>query len=694
MPHPPDSPTASLSPTVPVSITAGSPRSTGWNWQVPLLILSLAVYLAVRLIGLDRFPIYFFSDEAIQTLLAADLVRDHFHGYTLEFLPTYFSNGGQYNLGTSVYLQVLPYLLFGKSIWVTRGTAALTTLLAALAVGLALKNVFNSRIPWLGVLILSATPAWFLHSRTAFETSLATSFYAGFLYCYLMYRSRSPSYIYPAVLLAALTYYSYSPARLILAGTLLLLFISDFKYHQQQRRTLLKAGGLALLLALPYFRFLIEHPGEETSHLVTLGSYWVADRPLGQKIGMLIEIYLSGLDPRYWAPAHPQDLVRHTMLGYGHLLRPLLPFTLIGFCAALYRFRSSAQRTLLAAVLAAPLGAAPVALGVTRVMCMVIPAALLTALGIETVIGWLARLKLSLRLLISAALVGLLAANLYMTWDVLTNAPTWSNDYGLTGLQYGARQVFGEINRKLNQDHQLKIVVTPVWANGTDILARFFLGDPLPVEMNSPRAYIDEYRPIGENTLFVMTPAEFKELPSNYFSTIQVERILSTPNGQPGFYFVRLKYVENIQALITEQQSANHAVVTEMVPLGMQIVKITHNRLDMGKISDLFDHNASTLIRSAGINPLELDLSFENPISFQQVLVGIGGNDTTITAQVWQARQEEPLTRSVHLLETPLPRTLTVNFGQPLQVTRLHLEISNTREGANDHVHVWDLTFQ
>jgi hypothetical protein len=41
----------------------------------------LALYLAVRLISLPDFPIYFFGDEAIQTILASDLVRDGMRGY-------------------------------------------------------------------------------------------------------------------------------------------------------------------------------------------------------------------------------------------------------------------------------------------------------------------------------------------------------------------------------------------------------------------------------------------------------------------------------------------------------------------------------------------------------------------------------------------------------------------------------------
>ena len=105
---------------------------TGANAGSLLLAAALAVYLLVRFTALDSFPIYFFTDEAVQTVRAAELVRDGFSTGD-EFLPTYFVNGGQYNLSVSVYLQLIPYLLFGKSVWVTRGVSVLVGLIAALA---------------------------------------------------------------------------------------------------------------------------------------------------------------------------------------------------------------------------------------------------------------------------------------------------------------------------------------------------------------------------------------------------------------------------------------------------------------------------------------------------------------------------------------------------------------------------------
>ena len=64
------------------------------TWAQPLgltlFTLSIAIYAITRLIRLEEFPIYFFTDEAVQTNLAADFIRDDFRNYGGVLFPTYF----------------------------------------------------------------------------------------------------------------------------------------------------------------------------------------------------------------------------------------------------------------------------------------------------------------------------------------------------------------------------------------------------------------------------------------------------------------------------------------------------------------------------------------------------------------------------------------------------------------------------
>ena len=211
--------------------------------------------------------------------------------------PPIFENGGQFNLGLSVYAQVIPTLIFGKQVAVTRGTAVLLTLVAAVSLGFTLKEAFKSRAWWLGPPLLAAVPAWFLHSRTAFETTLMASLYAAFLYFYLRYRSDHPKALYPALVIGALAFYSYSPGQVIVVITVLMLLAADARYHWQHRKTALKGLALLALLALPYLRFTLTQGGAQFQHLSLLNSYWVKPLPWWEKLGMYFIRYLKGFKP-------------------------------------------------------------------------------------------------------------------------------------------------------------------------------------------------------------------------------------------------------------------------------------------------------------------------------------------------------------------------------------------------------------
>ena len=190
-------------------------------------VLALVVFLATRLIGLERFPIYFFCDEAVQTVQATRLLENGFRDEFGQLLPTYFRNTESFNLSIGVYFQVLPQMLFGHSVFVARATQVLVLLTAMAAVGLMLRDFFRLRYWWVGVLVLSALPGWFLHTRIAFELMLATSCYVWFLYFYLRYRFGATRAIFPALVFGALTFYGYNTFQPVIVVTALLLLAVD-----------------------------------------------------------------------------------------------------------------------------------------------------------------------------------------------------------------------------------------------------------------------------------------------------------------------------------------------------------------------------------------------------------------------------------------------------------------------------------
>lgn len=655
--------------------------------------LALALYLLTRLIGIADFPIYFFTDEAIHVVQAQGLLENGLRAEG-ELLPTFFQNGGQYNLGASVYLQVLPSLFFTPSVALTRGYCALITLLAAVCIGLTLKHVFGQCYYSLAVLLLSITPAWFLHSRTAFETSLAVTFYAAFLYFYLMYRTHRPRNLYPAVIFGALAFYSYSPAQLVVGLTALFFLLSDLRYHWKQRKTVLIGFILAVLLALPYLRYLQLHPGENARHLQILDSYWIRDIPLTQKLGIYFGEYLKGLNPVYWYRPQPPDLVRHVMKGYGHVLLATLPLLLIGLIQAVRNIRQSPYRALLLALLAAPSGAALAELGITRALFMVVPLGLLSALGLTWLIQWLERLRLPQRTAGLAAFILLAGGSLFMLGDALRNGPTWYPDYGLAGMQYGARQLFGAVDDYLAENPEDKPMVSAIWANGTDMVANYFYEDEVPFAMGSMSAYMIERQPLDEHTLLVITPEEYDQvLKDPKFTDLRVLKILPYPDGRPGFYFIKLRYSDNADALFAAELQNRRALLTTELFLDGQPIKVQYSGLDMGKIESAFDGDLETVIRTYEANPLRIHMDFPQPRGLSQVTAYAGGTPSRLTVTLYPPDGGAPQVFSVDGDESPVVRPLSVQFDH-FNAAGLQIELLNIRDGEPAHVHLWEVIFE
>ena len=657
--------------------------------QSGLFFGALFIYLATRLFHLEDYPIYFFTDEAIHTVLAADFLRDGLRDYNGVLFPTYFKNAALYNLSISVYLQLIPTLLFGKSVFVTRAVSVLVGASGAAAVSLLLKDAFRLQSWWLGTLLLTIIPAWFLHSRTAFETILMVSFYAWCLYFYARYRNGKPRALLWTVFFGALAFYSYSGGQLILLATGAALFLSDLRYHLQHRRQLGFAVLLALVLALPYLRFQFQNPGETGFHLRTLDTYLLTDLPLAEKVRLFFSYYLGGLDPRYWFLPHQDDLVRHLMNGYGHIFWPLLPFMLAGLLRGFLHLRESNYRNLFLVTLATPLGVALVGVGITRNLSFLVPAVVWMALGFE----WLleAPFLQQAAIVVRGGLFAMLAiGGIALTASALTQGPTWSDDYGLGGMQYGAAQVYQAAAEKLESGDYDLIYVTPTWANGADILRRFFLPDELPVFLGNTHAFLERYREeFNPRLLFVLTEPEYEDLLSNdKVADIHVDEILNYPDGSPGFYFVSMRYADGVEEIFAAEQALREQPVTERVVLNDYAFNFQHPRFDMGGPEHIFDDDEFTLARVEWGNPALFSLTFDNPQELSGLTLTTGSMDFDLTVTLTLADgTQETYTESFQGL--PSDPTISIRFGDTPRVIReIALRIFNPIGGEAFQIHI------
>ncbi len=692
-------------------VGAESPRLARLGWF--LFALGLCVYLVTRLWQIDRFPINFFADEATFTLLAQDLLTRGLRANDRTFLPVYFEvASNRWTPVLAVYAHLPTVAMFGKSIFGTRATSALVTLLVPIAVALVLRLVFRARAWWAGALIVAVVPTWFMHSRTAFEWLTMASCYAGFILFYLLYRIRAPKYLFPAILFGAATFYNHASGQLVMGAVALFLGLSDLRYHLKHWRTILLGLLLAAILAVPLLRFQRAQPDAMTRHLRVINSYWFQEIPLTEKLRRFVATYAYGLSPHYWFLPNEQDLIRHRMQGYGNLGWILLPFVATGIVVCLRHVRSAPHRAVLLIALAAPAGAATAEVAITRMMAFIPPVCIIAGLGLDALLGGVLRLQQTAaarwgrfawrrasvcRGLAILTAVGLSSASLWMLRDALRNGPTWYTDYGMYGMQYGARELFVEaIPRYLKENPGATVVISPNWANGTDTFVRFFLPEKQQftrVQMHDIRYFLEKRRDLTPETVLVIPADEYHQARSSpKFSAVEVERILPYPDGRPGFYFVHLTYSDDLDQILESERAARARPVVEVIDLAGQPVRISHSQFDMGRLRDVFDGDPFSLARGLEANPLVFDFVFPEPRPLSGLRVRLGTMPFKLTAQLWADGATAPEVYEHTSLDSRPDPVAELSFERgPQAVSRLRLEVLHLNAGEEVHIHVREI---
>lgn len=738
---------------------------------------ALFVYLITRLIGLTQFPIYFFVDEALQSQFAADLVANDFRDPNGILFPPAFRNNEYFTLGMGVYMQVLPYLLFGKSAVVTRATSAIISILVAFAIGSLLRDAVKTKYWWVGVLFLSITPVWFLHSRTAWEMIEFTAFYAMALWAYTFYRIKSPNYLYISIIFGALGFYTYSPGQVLVPFTAFALFIFDLKYHWQNRRTVLFGAILLGLLTIQYFRFRALDPDNAVAHLHNLGSYLFSDISIWEKTQKYFSLYFSALSPWYWYLPGETTIQRHIMKGYGHIMIWTLPFALLGLIETIRRVREPVFRIILTGWLATPVATAFVEVGITRVMSFVFTTAIFTAIGFEKFLLWIenpskrlntwmqdappSRSKIGsatlilvfatvsvffiektvdkivvliLAFILALQISGLLkefanriiksefiknikdwnlsstfiswfvflilaSVNIFMLTDALRNGPTWYKDYGLGGMQYGAFQVFEPIKQYVAENPDTQVFFSPSWANGTDVIARFFLGDETPILFHSINGYIENKLPIPEDSLFIMTKEEYEfAVTSEKLADFQIEKTIPCPDGTNCFYFVRLRYSDIADELFNQEKTIRQQMPESVIKINDEDVQVRHTYLEADdqnvSIQLVFDNDPYTFAKTYESNPFVIDLTFPEQKTINGFSIIIGSTYVSVTLTGYASPNAEPVTYVFEGQGTIEAPELSFDLPQPLIAQILHIEQLDVYAGTPTKNHIWEITFR
>jgi hypothetical protein len=287
-----------------------------------------------------------------------------------------------------------------------------------------------------------------------------------------------------------------------------------------------------------------------------------------------------------------------------------------------------------------------------------------------------------------------------MLRDALTNGPTWFTDYGMYGMQYGARELFAEaIPRYLKENPTARLVVSPNWANGTDTFVRFFLPPQQQfsrVQMHDIRYFIERRRELTPEMVLVLPANEYVQArTSPKFARVDVKQMLPYPDGSPGFYFVSLAYADNVDQILDQERQARARPVVETLDLGGQRVQISHSQFDMGQLRDVFDGDNFSLARGLEANPLVFDFAFPQPRPIGGLAVSMGTMAYKVTAYLYADAASQPMVyEQTSAAPRPDPVAALVFDRGPATVARLRLEILHLNVGEEVHIHVREIVFR
>lgn len=575
--------------------------------------IGLVVTSIVVLWKIEDFPIYFFCDEAILTNIGREWIAHALWDGDGTFLPMYFQIApGRSTPFFPAYLQGAAALLLGNSVLLSRTISAVVSLVGVIALALFLRDS-KVRVWWVTPYLFGVVPAWIIWARTAFDVPMALAFLSLFTLYYGRYRMRSDSYWPLVALSAAACYYTYASSQVYFPLLVALLFITDLRFHLRRGRSTIALIVAAALVLTPAIYFNLHSQVSLFNQLRALDSFVVKDIPLSEKASTFVGNYLRSLSPQYWSGENEGQNIRHRFLGYPYFAVFLSPFLLLGLLRAFFSLRACHSRLLACGLCVIPIPGSLFEPEINRVMPLIVPFVGLTAMGIDIVIA-----RIPARSLLSTAIAGALAMQGFHLLDyALTKGAFWSADYGLYGLQYGARQLFAEAIPEFLRKHPTnRLVVSSNWANAPSYQMAFFLPSELQrrVRITNPGPAEVEQLPFTQDELFIITSADLELLrksPGLY--PPKILGTIPTPDGQVGFYLVKLQYTADAPEQLQAARTLRRTLIEEETEAAGERIFVKHSRIDIGTVANLFDSNESTLARSAGINPFEIQITFPRP---------------------------------------------------------------------------------
>jgi len=670
-----------------------------------LAVASTIVYLVVRLVGVEDFPIYFFCDEAYIGNQIEALLKNNFHDSSGRLLPLYYEKApGRWVPQISLYLYLPFVLIGGTTITSLRWATAFISLIGVFALYRFSRDHLRLKQSWIVIPVIGLLPVWMLHSRTAFETTLIIPFLALFLLCIARWFAKYRDALFGLPISAALLFYSHFSGSVALVATSAVIVLCHPKRILSQWRWVLVSGIVFALLMIPFLHFSGQSPGAMRQQLTLIQSVWYqGDATLNDKLMLALKSYWGSFSLEYWfSPegGRQYDATRHLWGGRSYLEWWIAPLLIHGFFVSASRIREYPYRLILILCFTAPAASLLVPIMIMRVFAEIVPVSLLGAVSLDRLLTLLQRRsKLSLSATVLVALI-LNGYQLFLLREALIGAPTWFRDYGLYGIAWGAKELHHELVPQLARNYpNHKILLTSSWANGSDSFPPFFIKDDEVLQkfqIITLGDYTDHLMELSDQTIAIVTADEWREIRSNPKLTVSEPiTTLPYPDGSPGFIAAHFAYSNDAPTIFAAELAERQKPIDDRItiaPWGAAAVR--HSQFDIGTVADLFDGDPMTVVRTpAGVNPLQLQVIFDTPKSINR----LSGIFWPMTAS-WEISLKDDAGKlcgeqNGKESNTGADMTLSLSFKGCHAVKTIQVTVTEESRSSSSRVHAKSLDF-
>ena len=173
-----------------------------------------------------------------------------------------------------------------------------------------------------------------------------------------------------------------------------------------------------------------------------------------------------------------------------------------------------------------------------------------------------------------------------------------------------------------------------------------------------------------------------------------LHKVLAYPNGEPGFYFVSVSYVEGIEKIFEEELASRQTLIPGQVVLqDGEEVEVAYSTLDMGEIFHIFDGDRSTLARTWEANPLRIVVTFKQPRPVEKIVLRVGGEATKIEVLARVDGENDPIKLEQELEAVADPRFTELELPEMVLIKSVEVRVYNMNNSEPAHVHLWELQF-